>query len=62
MSAEMAARRTAAAAVLADFSRSVDNYLDRGATAPPWQDWAFRGTATLSPADRLMVLGAGART
>ena len=46
--AELAARRTAAAALLADFRRRVDDYLDRGAAEPSWHDCAFRLSSELS--------------
>jgi len=44
VSAELAARVTAAAAVAADFDREVDAYLDRppGTAAPDYSRWAFR--------------------
>jgi hypothetical protein len=44
MSAELAARITAAAAVAADFDREVDAYLSRppGTAAPDYSRWAFR--------------------
>lgn len=45
MSAELAARRTAAAAAVADFRQAVDRWLcDDSLTipAPDWQNWAYR--------------------
>ena len=45
MSAELAARRTAAAAVLGDFRRAVDEFIDDGTRTVPRPDysmWAFR--------------------
>jgi len=40
--AEVAARRTAAAAVLGDFHRAVSDWIDKGAAAPEWPSWAYR--------------------
>jgi hypothetical protein len=41
--AELAARKTAAAAaVLADFHRESDAYLDAGGSVPDWSSYAFR--------------------
>lgn len=42
MSAELAARRTAAAAVAADFKRETDGYLDAGGPRPDFDLWAWR--------------------
>jgi hypothetical protein len=49
VSAELAARRTAATAVAADFDREVDAYLDRppGTAGPDYSRWAFRMRAEL---------------
>jgi hypothetical protein len=41
ISAELAARITAAAAVRADFHREVDDYLDRDGERPDYSSWAF---------------------
>lgn len=42
MSAELSARITAATAVLADFKRETDAYLDKGARRPDFDGWAWR--------------------
>ena len=50
MSAELAARRTAAAAVLADFKRETDKFIDDPARATPRPDmgtWAWRLSSEL---------------
>jgi hypothetical protein len=47
MSAELAARITAARAVEADFTRATDGFLDQGAPEPAWQDWAWRMNSEL---------------
>ena len=50
MSAELAARRTAAAAVLADFKRATDAYLDdpvKAAPRPDYSMWAWRLSSEL---------------
>jgi hypothetical protein len=48
VSAELAARATAAAAANADFRRVTDEYLDRGGPVPDWSAWAFRLSAELT--------------
>jgi len=50
VSAELAARRTAAAAVLADFKRATDAYLDdpvKAAPRPDYSMWAWRLSSEL---------------
>ena len=42
MPAELAARVTAANAVLADFNREVDNYLDHDGPRPDYASWSYR--------------------
>jgi hypothetical protein len=42
VSAELAARRTAAAAVAADFTREADAYLDDDGRRPDFDSWAWR--------------------
>jgi hypothetical protein len=42
VSAELEARKTAAAALCADFRREADDYLDRGADRPEYDSWAWR--------------------
>ena len=50
MSAELAARRTAAAAVLADFKRETDKYIDTSGTVPrpDMGMWAWRLSSELA--------------
>ncbi len=48
MNAELAARRTAAAAMASDFRRVTDDYLDRGGERPDWSSWAFRLVSAVS--------------
>lgn len=40
--ADLAARRTSAAAALADFRAAADRYLDQGGEPPYWASWALR--------------------
>lgn len=49
VTAELQARRTAAAAVAADFDREIDAYLDRpaGTAGPDYSTWAVRMRAEL---------------
>jgi hypothetical protein len=42
VSAELEARKTAAAALVADFRRAADDYLDRDGERPDYSDWAWR--------------------
>jgi hypothetical protein len=42
VSAELAARRTAAAAVVADFKRETDAFIGGSATMPDYSAWAWR--------------------
>ena len=42
MSAELDARRTAAAAVAADFTRETDAYIDADGPRPDFAAWAWR--------------------
>jgi hypothetical protein len=42
MTAELEARKTAAAAVCADFKRVTDDYLDRDGERPDYSGWAWR--------------------
>lgn len=64
MSAELAPRRTAAVAVLPDFKREADKYLDDPARTVPRPDysmWAFRLASELgSVLQRLEAEDAGA--
>ena len=46
--AELAARRTAAAAALEDFHLRVDDHVYRLGAEPSWHDWAFRLAEELS--------------
>jgi len=53
--AEAAARRTAAAAVLADFRRAASDWIDLGGPEPEWPSWAYR---LASAVESLLGLGA----
>ena len=58
MSAELAARRTAAAAVDADFRKATDAYLKAGTPEPNRSDWAFRLSAEVVSLTTAAVPGA----
>jgi hypothetical protein len=45
---ELEARRTAAAAALADYRAAADKYLDGSGEVPYWADWAYRLAAELA--------------
>jgi hypothetical protein len=52
--AEMAARRTAATAIVADFRRAASDWIDRGGPQPEWPAWAYR---LASAVESLLGLG-----
>lgn len=65
MSAELAARRTAAAAVLGDFRRAADEFIDdntRTVPRPDYSMWAFRLASELMSVLQRLEVEAGEAT